>query len=376
MDLEVLDDNIKGLNPTLLISDAAHLIFDYHKKLDALQEKLRGKPIGTTKKGTGPAYSDKINRIGIRAGLLKNLPRLGEALEDAVDKKNQELEFYGENPIDLDQLIDRLLPLFIKYANLVEDTSYYLHESIKEGKKVVFEGAQGAMLDIDHGTYPDVTSSNTTTAGLLSGTGLGPRSIDTVVGVIKVYTTRVGGGIFPTEGEAKINTDKLSFPERMVVFSGDVDDPNYDKLVSRFLREEGDEFGATTGRPRRTGWLDLVALRKAIRINGINYLSITKLDVLDGIGILKVCTSYQNPVTKEEIKEFPNNQFELQGFEPVYKNFQGWESTKGIKKFKELPREAQDYIHFIREETDTMWTRIRNGPLQGNYIQGPDVQNL
>jgi len=376
-DLEVLDENLRGVPGKLLISDATHFIFDYHRYLDGAQEYSRGKgKIGTTQKGIGPAYADKINRKGIRAGLLLHSSRLEEALENAVEQKNRELEFWGqESRVDFNSLLKKMRPLFEKYAPMVTDTVSYLHQAVLDGKRIVLEGAQGAMLDIDHGTYPFVTSSNTTTAGSLTGTGIPPRLLDLAVGVTKAYTSRVGEGIFPTEGELYADIKGLT-PKNCgisedgikVVLNGDVSHPQYDKLVSRYIRQNAEEFGATTGRPRRVGWLDTVALRKTAMINGLEYQIVTRLDNLDGVGALKICTKYENPSTRQILHSFPSDQQELEGFKPVYEIFPGWKSTKDIKTWKELPPEAKDYLKVIEDLTDVDICGIKNGKLQEDYI--------
>lgn len=392
IDLEILDKNMQGAKGKLIISDAAHLLFDYHKLLDGAQEKSKGaNRIGTTNKGIGPAYADKINRVGIRAGLLQQPQRLEELLRHNVEQKNKELSFYGlSSSIDAGAFIAIMKPLFAKYAPLVTDTRTYLHKAFFEGKKILLEGAQGAMLDIDHGTYPFVTSSNTTVAGLLAGSGLSPRSLGSILGVVKAYTSRVGEGIFPTEAEPaghinKYKTRKdylencsLTESDKKIVLAGDDKHPNYDLLVSRYLRETADEFGSTTGRPRRVGWLDAVALKKAAEINGFDSLALTRLDNLDGIGRLKICKGYKKLATtekKEDLKEeiidyFPNDSEALQGFVPQYEVLPGWENTKGIRSFSELPQQAKDYIATLESFVHGIRvSRIKNGCKQEDYIE-------
>jgi len=380
VDLEVLDDNIKGLETRLLISDAAHLIFPYHQLEDQLQEEAKKKKaLGTTGKGIGPAYADKVKRTGIRAGMLRKPKELEERLREIVEIKNHEFErlYESDKRIDAEDIIKRLKPLITRFASAVTDTSIYLHQAIKNGKRIVFEGAQAALLDLDHGTYPYVTSSNTTIGGVLTGTGLGLKAIGKVVGVAKAYATRVGEGPMLTEGEEysaiKQSLEKLTAGEILKVMNGEIEDDNYDKLVSRHIREGANEYGATTGRPRRVGWLDLVALKKAVRINGMDELALTRLDCLDGIGKIKVCTAYQQKNGERQINEFPNDQEELIDFEPVYEIFKGWESTKVIKIYKELPKSAKEYLRFIQDFLETPIAMIRNGPKQGDYIQTKDL---
>ena len=387
VNLETLDKNMQGAKGKLLISDAAHLLFDYHKLLDGVQEAGKGSgKIGTTKRGVGPGYADKINRIGIRAGLLQQPQRLEEILRHNIEQKNKELSYYGlSSSIDADTLLAKMKPLFAKYATLVTDTRAYLNQAFHEGKKILLEGAQGTMLDIDHGTYPFVTSSNTTVTGLLAGSGLSPKMLGPVLGVVKAYTSRVGEGIFPTEAEPAIHINSyktkedylrrcfLTESEKKMVLAGDDKSPYYDLLVSRYLRETADEFGSTTGRPRRVGWLDAVALKKAVEINGFDSLVLTRLDNLDGIGRLKICKGYKKPATpgksEEQLGYFPNDSEALQGFVPQYEVLLGWKNTKGIRTFSELPQPAKDYIATIEHFLGTRFSRIKNGCRQEDYIE-------
>ena len=385
LDLEVLDKNMQGAKGKLLISDAAHLIFDYHRLLDGAQEASKGaEKIGTTKKGIGPAYADKINRVGIRAGLLQQPERLEELLSHNIELKNRELSFYGiHQSVDADDLLAKMRPLFARYGPFVTDTRVYLHQAIHSGKKILLEGAQGAMLDIDHGTYPFVTSSNTNVTGLLAGSGLSHKFLGNVLGVVKAYTSRVGEGPFPTEGELGEHINRyenredylfncsLTDEEKAIVLAGKDDQKShYDLLVSRYLRENADEFGSTTGRPRRVGWLDTVALRKAAEINGFDSLVLTRLDNLDGIGTLKICRAYVNPATGEKLEDFPNDPEALQGFVPQYEVLPGWKNTKGIRSFRELPQKAKDYIATVEGYVHGIKiSAIKNGCKQEDYIQ-------
>jgi len=386
IDLEVLDHNLKDLinDPKLLISDGAHLIFDYHKQLDQARENSSAK-IGTTKRGTGPAYADKINRLGIRASLLRRPKDLEEQIREAANLKNEELELWDSaGTINADILITKIRPLVEKYRGLVADASLFLDKFIKAGNRFIFEGAQGALLDIDHGTYPHVTSSSTTVAGLLAGAGLGLKSIDVAVGVAKLYCSRVGEGSFPTEGESYGNiknltrdtAPKLTLDEKIVVYGGIRAHPDYNCLALRLIQEQGDEFGATTGRMRRTGWLDIVALKKAIRVNGLDWLVGTRIDTLDRIGTVKVCTHYQNKETGEFSYDFPGEELELEQMVPQYFEFPGWMSTTGVRAFDRLPRNAQDYLSAIEGLTGVKFAGIRNGPRQGDYIQRTNLWRL
>ncbi|MDP3989811.1 MAG: adenylosuccinate synthetase [archaeon] len=382
VNLQTLEENMNGAKGDLYISDAAHLIFEYHKLLDGAQESRRRKKIGTTKRGIGPAYVDKMNRSGIRAGLLKHPELLEEKLRSAIDLKNQELEFWGvEDRINPDAYLEKMKPLFEKYAPMVIDTRAYLISALHEGKLVIFEGAQGSNLDIDHGTYPNVTSSNTTIGGVLTGTGLSHKEIDRVIGISKVYTTRVGSGLMMVDGDAEdlinnmSNKDqyfqqcKLTDSDLEIIGSGDSNHPLYDQLVSRFIRESAEEFGATTGRPRRVGWLDLVVLRKSIEVNGLDGLILTRLDNLDGIPRIKICTRYVNKNTGEELKILPNNEPDLVGFEPEYIELKGWNSTASIRKLEDLPTEAREFVDCVKSTLGIDIYRVKNGPKQGDYVE-------
>jgi adenylosuccinate synthase len=378
VNLETLAQNIEGLNPKLYLSDAAHLILNWHRSLDNAKEHCRnGGSLGTTNRGIGPAYMDKMQRTGIRLGELRNLARLEERIRTQGGQKNKELQqLYGfSNAIDLDVVWQELKPLAQRFAPLVTDTSMLLHDAIQQKKRILFEGAQAAMLDIDHGTYPYVTSSNTTIGGILTGTGLGLNAVQKVIGVAKAYTTRVGEGIFLTETEPYNNIKQLTkdssitHREKAIVRSGNPTIPEYDRLVSRYIREVAEEYGATTGRPRRVGWLDLVILEKAARINGLNSLALTRLDCLDGIGTIKVCTKYKNKNTGESISHFPNDISVLEELEPVYVELPGWRNSKGITRFRDLPKEAKRYIHLIEDHLALDISLIKNGCGLNDYIE-------
>src|SRR6476660_418403 len=277
----------------LLISDKAHLILPYHRELDLLSEARRGEnKIGTTKRGSGPAYEDKIARRGVRVGDLANPSSLAEAVEHNVAARNR---LIAESTMDYRQVLAELGRAWTRMAPWVTDVSLFLQRARAAGRAIMFEGAQGTLLDIDHGTYPYVTSSNATIGGVCTGLGVGPRAIDKVLGVAKAYTTRVGEGPLPTE------------------LTGELGDR---------LRESGQEFGAVTGRPRRCGWYDAVAVRYAVRVNGLDALALTKLDVLDGLPELQVCTSYRCRGTT--LTEMPGDLAQLSACEPVYETLPGW----------------------------------------------------
>jgi adenylosuccinate synthase len=301
----------------LVISSKAHLILPYHRELDVLSEARRGeRKIGTTSRGIGPAYEDKIGRRGIRIGDLSDrAPR--QALEDAV-RENVEARnrLIPDAHMDWRQVIEELDRAWERLRPWVKDVSLFLDEAIRAGKRVMFEGAQGTLLDIDHGTYPFVTSSSATTGGICTGLGVGPRRISGVMGVAKAYTTRVGSGPFPSE-----LTDEMG----------------------QRLRDGGSEYGSVTGRPRRCGWFDAVAMRYAVRVNGLDALAITKMDVLDGIDDLQICTSYR--AGGEAITEFPSEIGVLAACEPVYERMPGWDRpTAGVTRHADLPDAARAYI--------------------------------
>ena len=320
----------------LFVSDRAHVIMPYHKKLDALSEKLKGgKQIGTTLRGIGPAYSDKTARVGIRTQDLRHPQRLREKLEEALKVKNLLIEeFFGEEGYDLETLYQDALSWGRDLKPYVCNTNSLMREVIESGASVLFEGAQGAMLDIDFGTYPYVTSSSTTVGGIFTGAGVPPTTVDRIIGISKAYTTRVGGGPFPTELEGE---------------EGDL------------LREHGGEYGATTGRPRRCGWLDLVALRYAAWIDGLTEVTITKLDVLDGMDQIKVCVAYD--IEGERTQEMPGDLELFSKAKPVYEAFPGWHGrVKGITKWQDLPPQAKGYLEYIEEFLGVPIRMVSTGP--------------
>jgi adenylosuccinate synthase len=307
----------------LFVSPAANLVLPYHKLVDTLDERARGtSSIGTTMRGIGPAYVDKVARHGIRVADLFAPERLRKRLDYQRVIKARYLEGSDDERANLDSTYEKLLVFAQLVKPMVVDVSYHLYQAHKEGKSILFEGAQGSLLDVDLGTYPFATSSNTTVGGILTGLGVGPRMIDEVVGVVKAYTTRVGAGPFPTE----------------LVDS-----------VGERLRTLGDEYGATTGRPRRCGWLDLVALRHTTRINGVNSIAVTKLDVLDEMDEIKVCTHYL--LDGQTIDQVPLDLAELAYVKPVYKTLPGWKAdTTGMTKFSQLPSKARAYLTFMAED--------------------------
>lgn len=300
--LEELDElREAGSDPDLRVSDRAHVILPYHQALDGAEEEARDDEIGTTGRGIGPTYADKMARSGLRMGDLLDEGQLRDRLADALPEKRRRLEALGRDPdLDLDELVARFREHGKRLASHVEDTTVLLGDAVDAGEDVLLEGAQGTFLDIDHGSYPYVTSSNTTAGGAATGTGLPPHAVDEVLGVVKAYTTRVGGGPLPTEL-----------------------DPDEDP--GKHLVEVGDEFGTTTGRRRRVGWLDLPALRRAARINGFTGVAVTKVDVLEGLDPVRVCTAYD--VDGERVEELPSRTEDLARAEPVYEDLPGFEAT-------------------------------------------------
>jgi len=344
VDPEVLLEEIQGLrkkghlldDSLLKISEEAHLIMPYHKSIDQARERLRGKgKIGTTGRGIGPAYEDKVARTGIRFVDLLDGSTFRDKLKHNIEEKNIYLKaILKERTLDYGDIYDSYRGFRDELEKYVTNTGVLLDREIKAGKKVLFEGAQGTLLDVDHGTYPYVTSSNTVIGGVLSGAGIGPRSIHEVIGLSKAYTTRVGSGPFPTE---------LKGPE------------------GARLKQEGDEFGATTGRPRRCGWFDAVGVRHAVRINGMTGIALTKLDVLTGFKKIKICTEYRSG--GEVYRDFPASVKVLKNAEPVWEEMAGWnEPLSGAKKLADLPGNARRYVHRLEEILGTKMILVSVGP--------------
>ena len=327
LDPETLVDEIDGLvkrgiilGDRLSISDRAHLVMPYHKLLEKSAEKKQR--IGTTGRGIGPAYEDKTGRRGVRAGDLLNVASIRDRLEQRIESVNQVLASLGSSErATVSENMSHLEKAASELGEYITDTGRLTYDTIKSGKNVLLEGAQGAMLDLDHGTYPFVTSSNTTAGGGTVGAGIGPTSIDAVLGVVKAYTTRVGNGPFPSESDGE---------------------------AGELLRKLGGEFGATTGRPRRCGWFDAVVLRYAVRVNGITHLAVTKLDVLDTFAETQLCTGYR--LDGAELSELPSDAGALDRVEPIYEMHRGWESsTEGCRSLGELPVAARNYLNRIEE---------------------------
>ena len=341
-EIKELEDNDVPVRERLRLSPACPLILPYHVRLDQAREKARGiAKIGTTGRGIGPAYEDKVARRGLRLGDMLHRERFASKLGEVLDYHNFVLQHYhGEEPVDFQQVLDHAMAMADELRPMVCDTVSLVHDFRKAGENIMFEGAQGSLLDIDHGTYPYVTSSNTTAGGTATGSGVGPLYLDYVLGITKAYTTRVGSGPFPTE----------LFDE-----------------FGRHLAEKGHEFGATTGRARRCGWFDAVALRHAVQINSVSGICLTKLDVLDGLENIRVCTGYR---TKDG--DLIDNLVDSEGYsaiEPVYHELPGWsESTVGIIKLDELPENARRYIAFLEEQVGTPIDIISTGPDRNETI--------
>jgi adenylosuccinate synthase len=327
-----------AIGDRLLVSDKAHLILPYHRELDLLSEARRGeRKIGTTSRGIGPAYEDKIARRGVRVGDMANIDALRTAIRHNVDARNR---LIGDSVMDADQVLAELAAAWARMAPWVTDVSLFLARAREAQRPIMFEGAQGTLLDIDHGTYPYVTSSNATVGGVCTGLGVPPRAIDGVLGVAKAYTTRVGEGPLPTE------------------LTGEIGDR---------LRETGKEFGAVTGRPRRCGWYDAIAVRYAVRVNGLDALALTKLDVLDGMPELQICTAYRS--AGATLTEFPGEIAQLAACEPVYESIAGWsEPTAGVRRYADLPAAAQRYIARLEQLTGVPAAVVSTGSAREDTI--------
>jgi len=338
---EIADLKSKGIKiDNLYISANAHVVMPYHREVEKWEEEQRGKfKIGTTRRGIGPAYADKMARRGIKMGDLLEKKTLKEKLDFNLKIYRFLYGFiYPE-----DELLESLLEWGKKLKRYITDTSLLLHQLMKEGKDILFEGAQGTLLDIDHGTYPYVTSSSSTAGGACTGTGIGPRDISRVLGVAKAYTTRVGEGPFPTEIKGKIG---------------------------QLLQERGNEYGATTGRPRRCGWFDGVILRYAARINSLDELILTKLDILDPLDKVKICIAYK--FKEKIIEDFPSRLVSWEECEPVYEEMEGWrEDTSKVTSYQDLPRAARNYLKKIEEIGGVPIRLFSVGPQRGEIFATP-----
>ncbi|WP_372637936.1 adenylosuccinate synthase [Fodinibius sp.] len=338
-EVETLGGNLKD---RLKISSAAHVILPYHQLLDQVKEEHRGDDaIGTTGRGIGPAYVSKVSRVGIRMSDLFHPRQLRQKITSNIADINDALEHvYKHDTIEAEPIVEALLEAADALCPYITNTSALLHEAIENGREILLEGAQGSLLDVDHGTYPFVTSSCPTAGGACTGSGIPPTAIDKVMGISKAYCTRVGNGPFPTE------------------LQGD---------AGKQLRKAGQEFGATTGRPRRCGWVDLVALKYAVRVNGINELTLTKLDILDDFEEIKLCTSYV--VNGEQTDVFPVDLPDIEELEPQYTTMPGWQqSLEECESIDDLPGEAIKYIDFIQEYLNVDLTILSKGPDRSETI--------
>jgi len=342
IDPEVLMEELDGLSARgidvsrLVVSSHAHIITAYHRTIDRVTERFLGKSkIGTTGRGIGPAYADKINRVGIRVQDLFDEGILRQKVEGALDLKNHLLvKIYNRRAIAVDDVVEELLSYADRLRPMVQDTALLLHRALEEGKNVLCEGGQATMLDVDHGTYPFVTSSSATSGGASTGTGIAPWRLSKVIGIVKAYTTRVGSGPFPTE---------------------------LDDEFGEFLRTKGNEFGTTTGRPRRTGWYDAPIARYSARINGVTDFVLTKLDVLTGLKRIPVCVAYDVEGTR--VEEIPWSQSDFHHAVPLYEYFPGWsEDITGVRKFEDLPQNAQDYVLALEAISGSRISAIGVGP--------------
>jgi len=332
-----------SIGDNLKVSNRAHVVFPYHRLLDVASERKKGSgKIGTTGKGIGPCYSDKAAYTGIRMGDLLNPKFFKQRLESILEVKNYLLEgLYGIAPLSVEELYQQYLGYADRLKGHICDTQGLLSSAYQEGRRILIEGAQGSLLDVDHGTYPYVTASNASVCGASAGTGLSPRCIDTVVGVLKAYTTRVGEGPFPTELEDDIGAQ---------------------------LRENGKEFGTTTGRPRRCGWLDLVACRYTIDLNQVNAIVLTKLDVMSNINPVKVCMGYSVRGTRFE--RFPADPAVLGECQPVWEELPGWQDNiSSCRSFSDLPQQARDYVRFVEDELKVVVELICVGPEREQTIR-------
>lgn len=347
--LEEIDGMVKkGVAISKLeVSTRAHVIMPYHIRIDEEDEKLRGDDkIGTTKNGIGPCYADKINRVGIRIGDLMDRDVFYQKLKTNLELKNRLFAtYYNCEGFDFEEIFTKYTALAERIRPYVKDTEYSANQYIKEGKKVLFEGAQATMLDLDHGTYPFVTSSNPTAGGACVGSGVGPRMMSNIIGVVKAYTTRVGAGPFPAEQSNKIG---------------------------EYLRETGHEFGTVTGRSRRCGWFDSVVVRYAAMLNSLDYLAITRLDILDGLDTINICKGYMYKGI--ELKEYPESLNVLQDVEPVYEELPGWKTDiSGCKSYDELPENARYYVERISQLVGVPLGIVSVGPDRSQTIVLHDV---
>ena len=353
VDIEVLFDELTALSARgvdvsrLLVSANAHVITQYHRTIDKVTERFLGKKqIGTTGRGIGPTYADKINRVGIRIQDLFDENILRQKVEGALDQKNHLLvKVYNRRAISANEVVDDLLQYTERLRPMVADTGLVLNQALDAGKTVLFEGGQATMLDVDHGTYPFVTSSSSTAGGAATGSGVGPNRIERVIAIVKAYTTRVGAGPFPTE---------------------------LDDDMGEWLRQRGAEFGTTTGRPRRTGWYDAPIARYATRVNGVTDFVLTKLDTLTGLERIPVCVAYDVDGVRHD--EVPSSQTDFHHAEPIYEEFPGWsEDIQGVRSFEHLPENAQQYVLALERMSGARFSAIGVGPARDAIVVRHDL---
>ncbi|MCA1591092.1 MAG: adenylosuccinate synthase [Acidobacteria bacterium] len=342
------EQGLKVTPERVLVSSRAHLILPYHRALDhTSEERLGNEKVGTTLRGIGPAYEDKAGRRGIRVADALNPEILRSRIERNLEDANRLIVAYRGQALDADEVFNETSRHVERLAPFVKDTTYFLNRAVREGRSVLIEGAQAALLDVDHGTYPFVTSSSTTAGGACIGTGLAPQRITSVLGIVRTYTTRVGEGPFPTEmleGEAE---------------------------MGHLIRERGREYGVSTGRPRRCGWFDAFATRYAAEINGFDNVALTKLDILDALDEIKVCVGYR--LNGERCESFPSVSKDLRQVEPVYETLPGWKSsTEGVTEMSALPAAARDYVEFISQQIGVPIGLVSTGPDRAQTIVARD----
>lgn len=335
-EIDTLEKRGVKVHGRLLVSEQAHLLFPYHRLLDQIKEESVSKKemIGTTKRGIGPCYADKMARRGIRVADLKNLNYFSDRLRSILKEKNLIFKkIYGHPGLSFDTIFAEVKKYRRRLLSFVCDTGRYLYQATSKGKSILLEGAQGTLLDVDHGTYPFVTSSNPSVGGAIAGSGISPTLIDRVIGVVKAYTTRVGEGPLPTQFSAGL---------------------------MKHIQSKGEEFGSTTGRPRRCGWFDAVIARHAVRINGLDEMAVMKLDVLSGLPQIKIATAYR--VGGRLIRDYPHSTYELARAKPVYEIQKGWqEDISGVRRWKDLPKAARDYLRRLETLMKTPITIVSVG---------------